>query len=328
MTNPDFPRQLDEIAAGFMRSQVLFTALRGNMFQHLQAPAALEDVATKLGWNAKGTRMLLDGLVALNLVGREEGRYVNLPVAAQCLVPGAPMDQTHILTHKGHGWETWSSLGEAVQLGDSVQRPRPERSPEQLRAFICGMADIARQSAQSVLEVFNVSRFSAVLDVGGGPGTYSLAFLKAHPPLRATIMDLVDVLPIAQEQAAAAGLADRVSFQAGDLTRDPLPEGHDLHFVSNIIHSYSVEENRDLVRRSHEALAPGGTLVIKDFLVEPDRTGPPWALMFALHMLIHTGKGDAYTTEEVKEWTDAAGFGPGELLDLTPNSRMWVVRKG
>lgn len=327
MTAPESARRLDDLATGFQDAQILFAALRAGIFERLQEPASVESIAGALGWSARGTRMLLDGLVALELVEKDGETYRNAAIAQTCLIPGQPGDQTSIIRHKSHGWDTWARLEEAVRTGTGIPKAEEERDPEQLRAFICGMGDIARQSAASILEVVDVTPYTHLLDIGGGPGTYSIAFLHANPSMRATIVDQPDVLPIAEQQARAAGLEGRIAFQAGDLTCDQFRLGVDLILVSNIIHSYSADVNRDLVKRCHEALAPGGMLIIKDFLVDADRSGPPFSLIFALHMLLHTEAGDTYTTEEVAAWTTDAGFAEGRLIDLTPQSRLWLVEK-
>ena len=328
MDTQDLLRDLDEITSGYQRSQILFSALNAGIFPLLEEPRTAQEVADALGgWSPRGVRMLLDSLVALELVSKTDGRYRNGAMASSCLVPGAPTDQTHIIKHKAFGWETWGKLQDAVRTGSPVQADRPEQSSEELRAFICGMADIAKHSARAMLEELDVSPYRRMLDVGGGPGTYAIAFLEANPDMQATVLDLPDVLPIGREHAASTTVADRLTFTAGDMTADSFGSGYDLILLSNIIHSYGSEMNRELVRKSYDALEPGGLLIIKDFLVSDDRTGPPFGLIFALNMLIHTEAGDTYTTAEVCHWTDAAGFGPGRLLDLTPQTRLWLAEK-
>ena len=325
MPNLDFARRLDDLATGFQHAQILFTALRAGVFEQLRQPVRAESLAAQLAWSARGTRMLLDGLVALQLLDKEDDAYCNAPIAEACLVAGAPADQTSILRHKANAWNTWSRLEEAVRTGASVAGD--DRNPDELRTFICGMGDIARQSAHAILQAVDLAPYAHVLDIGGGPGAYSIAFLNAHPRMRATIVDRPDVLPIAEQQARLAGLEERIAFQAGDLTCDPFRHGVDLILVSNIVHSYSFDQNRDLVKRCYEALANGGMLIIKDFFVEPNRSGPSYSLVFALHMLLHTEAGDSYSTHDVAEWTTEAGFPPGKLVDLTPQSRLWLVTK-
>jgi ubiquinone/menaquinone biosynthesis C-methylase UbiE len=325
--NPELTRALDAITSGYQHSQILFSAVRGGVFALLVPTATAKSVAAALQWDPRGTRMLLDGLVALGLLYKHGDLYANSETASLCLIPGAPLDQTHIIAHKAGGWNAWARLGEAVASGASPLGSRPDRSPGELRAFILGMDDIGRSSAQSILEHYDMSSHNSMLDVGGGPGSYSLAFAQANPRLRVTVFDLPQVLEITREQIAKTGLSDRVGTCPGDMTEDPLPGGHDFVLLSNIIHSFGPEANRAIIRKCFDALLPGGTLMVKDFLVADDRSGPPFGLVFALHMLVHTEEGDCYTSAEVAEWTTEAGFNEGHLVDITPQSRLWVVTR-
>ena len=116
----------------------------------------------------------------------------------------------------------------------------------------------ASERAPQVVRAVDPSSVRRMLDVGGGSGAYSIAFAKANPKLRARIVDLAAVAPIAQGHIDEAGVADRVSIRTGDLRSDALGEGYDLVFVSAICHMLSPEENRDLLRRCRAALEPGG----------------------------------------------------------------------
>jgi len=322
-----YTQHLEDLAAGFQRSQVLFTALREEIFSHLQDWIAAEELGRVLQWSPRGTRMLLDALVGLELVQKLEHRYRNAPVAQQCLVPGAPQDQRHILRHKANSWERWGKLDEAARVGAPPPSLSRERTPEGLRAFICGMADIARNSAEQMIDVLQLDQPMHLLDLGAGPGSYTIALLKRHPHMRATCVDLPEVLEITAEEVTRAGIAERVTLLPGDVTRDTFPPDFDVVLLSNMIHMLGPEENQDLIRRCHAAMIPGGKLVIKDFIVEDERTGPPFSLIFALHMLLSTTGGDVYTRSQVAEWTSEAGFEGGELLDLTPQTRLWVVQR-
>ena len=326
--------QLDQLAQGYQWSLILFRALDANLFFHTQDWKSPDQVGKATGWNERATRMMLDALATQGLLDKQKGAYRNSAVTTQCLLPGAPHDQTHILKHKSYGWNTWERLDEALRSGNAVMQEKTSRSEEELRAFICGMADIGRNSAQHILNVLQLDSYKKMLDVGAGPGTYSIAFCKAIPELHSTLFDLEEVLPIAREEVEAAGLADRIAFQVGDLTQDSLGSGYDLIFVSNIIHSYSEATNRDLVQRCYEALSSGGMLILKDFLVDPDGIEPAFSYLFALHMLVNTGDGDVYTTEQVATWTREAGFLEGTCHELIPKSnghnsptRLWCVTK-
>lgn len=328
MGTREYVNKLNIIARGYQHAQILFTGLRAGIFAQLEEPRTPEEVAARLAWDARGTRMLLDGLVAIGLIENAEGHYRNTPIASQCLIPGAPADQTHILTHSLNSYETWGNLAQAVRTGKSVYEERPDRLPEELRAFILGMADLTRHAAPEVLKAIDLSPYRRLLDVGTGPGAFSIAFLRAHPALHATLFDFPQVIAIAREQIDRAGLLDRADFKTGDVTKDDFGNGYDIVFVSNIIHSFGPENNQMLVRKCFDALVPGGRLIIKDFLVDPNRTGPAFSLVFALNMLVNTGQGDTYTCEEVARWTSGAGFKPGRFVDLGFASRLWIAEKG
>ncbi len=319
--------KIDSLSLGFQHSQILFTALRAGVFPLLDTPRTAPEMAQLLGWSERGTRMLLNALAALELLTIQEGQYQNTETAANCLVSGAPGDQTHIAAHRAEGWAAWSRLAESVRTGGSVVPGAQVRNTEQLRAFICGMSDIARHSAQSILDVLDLSPYHRLLDLGAGPGSYSIAFLERHPEMWATLFDRPEVLDIAREEAGRASLEARMNFMPGDLLRDTLPPGHDLMLLSNILHSFGPDENESLVSRCYAAIEPGGLLIIKDFLLDNDSAGPAFGLLFALQMLLHTPNGDTYSAAQVAEWTSRAGFSAGELLSLTPHTRLWLVRK-
>jgi 3-hydroxy-5-methyl-1-naphthoate 3-O-methyltransferase len=322
----EYIRRLDALANGYQRAQILFTAVRGGLFACLSRPRSAEEVAETLGWAVRGTRMLLDGLVALDLVEKDDqSQYKNTEIAAQCLVPGAPMDQTHILEHKANAWDRWSHLPEAVRTGKPI--PSEPRTGEELRAFILGMQDIAQESARMLVSALDLSRYRFLLDVGAGSGAYTAAILDTVPALQAVAFDRPEVVPITQSCLASKGCLDRVRFVPGDLTRDSLGEGYDLILVSNVLHSFGEAVNRDLVRKCHEALVPGGLLILKDFLRDPGGRAPAYGLLFALHMLITTEEGGTYSLTDAARWTDAAGYLPGRCIELTPQSRLWLAEK-
>lgn len=341
----DLAAKLDAIAEGFIHAQILFTGVRSGVFQHLGEPRSASEVADALGWDERGARMLLDGLVGLEIIAKEDGRYRNTELSSRCLVPGGDAYQGHILEHRANGWEAWGRLIEAVASGGPVEdlgKPMPQQGREfgepstgngedeedqRLRAFILGMDDTGRHSARDMLKLVDVSACEHMLDIGGGPGSYSIAFLEANPRMRATLIDRPKVIEIAREQAAKEGLEDRFEFVAGDLLTDDFGRGYDLVLLSNIVHMLGPEDNEALVRRCADAMESGGLLIIKDFIVDDGRTGPAANLFFALHMLVHTQGGDTYTESEVMGWTRGAGLEDAGMKSLTPRTKLWLAQK-
>jgi ubiquinone/menaquinone biosynthesis C-methylase UbiE len=149
---------------------------------------------------------------------------------------------------------------------------------------------------------------TALLDVGGASGTYTEAFLRACPEMRATIFDLPPVIEIARKRLAPTGLLERITLVAGNFYEDPLPGGHDLVLLSAIIHQNSAEQNVALYRKCFDALEPGGRIAIRDHVLSPDRTQPRSGALFAINMLVGTPGGGCYTFEEIREGLQNAGF--------------------
>jgi SAM-dependent methyltransferase len=122
------------------------------------------------------------------------------------------------------------------------------------------------------------------------------------------VLDQPDVLPLATRYAAEAGVADRVAVRSADLETDEFGADHDLARLSAICHMYGPGENADLIRRAARALAPGGRVIVHDFILDADRTTPPAGALFALNMLVNTRTGANYTEAEYFGWMRAAGL--------------------
>jgi SAM-dependent methyltransferase len=250
----------------------------------------------------------MNALCAVGLLEKGGGRFANTPPAARCLVQGKA-DYLANLLHTAHLWDTWGTLTEAVRRGRPVMgHPPKARDAVWVRAFIAAMHWRACRNAPEVVAALDLSGVSRVLDVGGGSGAYAMAFARARGDLRAVVFDLPGVVPLAEEYIREGGLTDRVRTRAGDFEVDALGDGFDLVFLSAILHGNGPARNRALLQKSAAALAPGGRLVVQDFIMDEDRTAPAGGALFALNMLVGTDGGDTYTESEVREWMEAAGL--------------------
>jgi predicted O-methyltransferase YrrM len=166
-----------------------------------------------------------------------------------------------------------------------------------------------------------------MLDLGGGSGAYSVAFARANPDLRAEILDLAAVVPIARGHIERAGLAESVTARAGDLGAASYGEGFDLVFISAICHMLGPEENRAMLRKSFQALAPGGRVVIQDFILEREKTAPRNAALFALNMLVGTEQGSSYSADEYADWLRETGFTEIRRVRLPGPTGLMIARR-
>lgn len=327
MSESDLER-IEAISGGYRASQILLTASRLGVFEAIGTDGGTaEGLAARLDSSPRGIRILLDALVALDLLEKAEGRYVNAPVAFRYLLPDASDSQTAKLHHAARLYEQWSRLDDAVRSGgpvpDTVVDPRLDGSRA---AFARAMQDTARASAVKTAEILDLSDCRSCLDIGGGPGLYAIEFARKNPELQVTLLDDEETLEVAGKNVKEAGLEERIHFHAGDAF-DGFPEGQfDLILLSNFIHIFGADENREVVERAAGHLSEDGRLVIKDFLVADDRTRPEWALLFAVNMLVNTEAGDCYSEEEVRDWFLEAGLEFEETLAITEKSFLIIGR--
>jgi (2Fe-2S) ferredoxin/SAM-dependent methyltransferase len=303
------PEDLNELIRGFQESRAMLTALELDLFTAVGDGAAAADVAARLSTDPRSTEMLLNALASLRLLVKREDVFHNSPAAARYFTAGSRDNARPGLLHTAHLWQGWSTLTDCVRAGTAVPRNEgASRSLDWTEDFIAAMHCNASERAPLVVRTVGTGNVRRMLDVGGGSGAYSIAFAQANSTLRADILDLDAVAPIARRHIQQAGVSGRVEVRTGDLHSSPLGEGYDLAFISAICHMLSPEENLDLLRRCLKALHPGGRVVIQDFILEPDKTSPRFAALFALNMLVGTRGGSSYSEPEYSSWLGAAGF--------------------
>jgi predicted O-methyltransferase YrrM len=299
------PDQLLQTIRGFQESRVILTALELDIFSATGNGAGTEEVARRIHADPRATGMLLNALTAMGLLTKRDGRFADTPVAARFLAAQGQNDvRAELLSTEL--WSFWSKLTDAVRAGTAVGYEA--RDEDWTEAFIAAMYRGAMERAGGVIGALGVSGVRRMLDVGGGSGGYSIAFAKANSELTADVLDLPTVIPYARRYCAAADVEDRVRVVGGDLSRGPFGAGYDLVFVSSVCHIFSESQNRELLQRCFEACAPGGRVAIHDYLLEPDKTAPKTAAMFALTMLVATAEGSNYSEAEYSSWLSSAGF--------------------
>ena len=319
------PDDLNQTLRAYMESRALLTGLELDVFTAVGHGATAAEIAERISTHPRATEMLLNALTAMGLLLKKDGIFSNSPPAARFFAEGSKDNARPGLIHIANIWHRWSNLTQCVRAGTAVgHQEMAMRGDDWTQPFIAAMHRNASERAPLVVQAAGPTVGERMLDVGGGSGAYSIAFAKAHEKLHVTLLDLPAVLPIAQGHIAAAGLSGRIETHAGDLRSDWLGEGFNLVLASAICHMLSPEENQDLLRRSFAALAPGGCLMIQDFILEPDKTAPRQAALFALNMLVGTPAGSTYSYQEYSEWLHKAGFKDVRPIRLPGPSSLMV----
>jgi len=305
--------ELLQLGRGFMESRILLTGAELDVFTRLANRAlSAQQLAGELAADLRGLTILLDALCGIGVLAKRDGKYRCEVELACYLAATSEASIVPMLRHSVAMWRRWSQLTDIVR---GTARPDAgPRSPEDQRAFIGAMDVVSRPLAAAIAVAIGPQGARALLDIGAGPGTYTLALLHAAPELRATVFDLPAVIEMARERFVSAGLAERVTFVAGDFYVDELPGGHDLVLLSAIIHQNSRAQNVELYRKVWRGLVPGGRLIVRDHVLMSDRTRPRAAAVFAVNMLVGTEGGNCYTFDEIREDLGTAGFEPVRLM--------------
>ncbi|MBV6340937.1 methyltransferase [Candidatus Magnetobacterium casense] len=290
---------LKDYMGAYRKSRVLFTATNLRVFDRLTEPTTAQEAARCLGTDERATTILLDALVSMALVTKDETRYVNSPLANQCLVSGSPLSQVDIISHNDNLWSNWSGLDDIVRTG------KPNRVAHDQSAFIMGMHNIASLKVRELFDVIDLGGVSSAIDIGGGPGTYAMEM--ARQGIAVTLFDRQETIDIAAEVIRGAGV-EGIRFLPGDFTTHSIGSGYDLAIISQVLHSSSVTQCRDLIKGTKDALNPNGKIVIHEFYIEDNMTQPFNSAMFSINMLVATEEGRCYTVTEMQGWLREAGF--------------------
>lgn len=319
---------ISEIAYAFQESRILLTAFELGIFTELgDLKRSSGDVSKALGTNPRATDRLMNALCAIGFLQKDGGLFSNAPHSASLLVAGKD-DFMSGLMHTVNMWNTWGTLTDAVRKGTSTAGKSPwGRDDKWVEAFIEAMHYRAVRQATEVVKLIDTANVRSLLDVGAGSGAYSMAFIKSNDRVRATLFDLPNVIALTKRYIERGGCLKRVEFVSGDYTKDDLMSGFDLVFLSQILHSNPLDQNARLIKKAANALNPGGKVVVQEFIVDEDRTSPPFAAMFSLNMLVATEEGDTYTENEVRGWMQKAGLSDIVRKDTDVGTALIIGKK-
>ena len=314
-----------EAVAAYRLPRIIFTALDLDLFSAVGGKAwTVPALAGRLRVSPRGLEILCRNLAAAGLLIKSGGCYRNSRLARRELNKKSPAYRWAYLDLLRNHWNDWSTLTRSVRRGKPVEDNDDPDEPAYRRRFTWAMHHRSLDVAPKIAAQVNLRGARTLLDLGGGPGTYALAFLKRNPALRATVGDRMPALVVAREIAATVPHGKRLSYLPVDFVKQPIPGRYDVIWFSNVLHIYSPEENRRLFRKMAASLAPGGRLLIQDaFLHDTNGLHPREASLFAVTMLLFTDQGDTYSVRDTTAWLKRAGFAKVRPVRMKKGTEDW-----
>ena len=287
MTQEDFTlgmktERMTDVALSFKKTGTMLAAIEMELFTHIAKGAGTaEEIGAAMGIEAEKADRLLTACKAMDLVREVDGRHVNMSDVERYLVKDSRTyfgDYLIYISRRDYAaWDNIAADLTTVPDGDG----RDERSylnafqdPENARKFTVAGYEASIGLGHKLAKEYDFSRFGPWLDIAGGSGCYAIAACERNADLRVTVMDQPNVVVIAQEFIAKHGLQDRIDTVVGNFLETPFPGGHDLASYITPLQGYMPDEIIAVLRRSLDALKPGGEMLIIDYMLEDDKTGP------------------------------------------------------
>ena len=217
-------------------------------------------------------------------------------------------------------WRFWNDLESSVrgEEGGWVYTPLGEPAARSHRDFILAMHNMAMAGrAAALADLVDLRGRRTLMDVGGGPGTYAMALCERWPDLRATVFDLPETIAIAREVIGRLGMTDRVGTLVGDWDKNEFGEGNDAVLLSNIMHGSASGAEMKLAKAAR-SLVPGGLLIIQEFLLNAEKTGPLIPALFNVMV-------GAFSEPELTARVAAAGFTDIRVLPMPATAGTTLV---
>jgi O-methyltransferase domain/Dimerisation domain len=327
------PERIYQMTWGYAAPLILESAIRHRVFDVLDSgPKSLRQVSEETGASERGLAAIMNVLVGFEFLNKDGEEYALGPESAAFLVSTKPSFQGGLLRHVSEQLiPKWLHLNEIVATGAPARAVNQESvGAEFFEQFVNDIVPMSYASACDLGQYLRLELMDgpvSVLDLAAGSGVWGIALAQSAGNVRVHAVDWPGVISVTRKNAERFGFADRFTYAEGDLQQADFGTGHHVATLGHILHSEGEARSRSLIKKTFDALAPGGTISIAEFLVNPDRTGPMNGLIFAVNMLVNTDEGGTYSFEEIASWLSEAGFVDARTLNSHGPSPLVLANK-
>lgn len=319
--HPPDPGNIMRLSTAYWNAQTLLTANRMGIFDALaDGPASAEELAEKLGVDSRGLQLFLNACVGLELCEKSGERFSNSRAAQAFLVSASPASMKNALAYTDDLYAAWGRLEECLRNGKPVHAAETYlgEDDKQTRHFVHGMHDRAMSIGRALPDVLDLGGRKRMLDVGGGPGTFSALLTERYDGLQSDVLELPGIAAVAEEILHASGADKRVRLLRGDYHSSDFGDGYDVVLMSGMFHRESADSCRKLIGKAHQCLEPGGLIVVIDVFTDDGGTTPAFAALFGLNMMLSAPDGGIHADADVERWMRDAGFSATQRKPFPP----------
>jgi 2-polyprenyl-3-methyl-5-hydroxy-6-metoxy-1,4-benzoquinol methylase len=299
------PEPIVETQIALVSARAIMAGAELGIFSSLdEKPLSAAQIASACRLDTRATEALLGALVSGRYLQYRAELYHLTAKSRKWLTSKKGWSLFHYMPHVRDVWRMLESIEQFMRDGKGLEIHDAGLSEDEWSRYQQAMRSLSAEAAHEVAQRLPVEPgASRMLDIGGSHGFYSVALCRRHPQLSATILDLSAAIAHAARILEAEGMGDRVRHQAGNALTDDLGENlYDLILISNLVHHFTDQQNRDLSVRAARAVKPGGALAIQELIrpVSPnsgDQVGQVLNLFFAL-----TSTSGTWSVAEIQAW--------------------------
>ncbi|MCP4213781.1 MAG: methyltransferase domain-containing protein [bacterium] len=301
--------KLLKLSGTFWETCVLQTSVKLDIFTVLgDTPLTCRELSERIAVPVDGLERLLNALTGMKLLIKTKDNFGNTKESRDLLSRDSENYTGFLIRHHQNLAKTWSRLDEALISGKPFRPNAEALTTDQTESFLMGMHNGATLNAPLLIDSVPLAQSRRLLDLGGGPGTFSIHFCKRFPQLKASIFDLPTSRTFAQKNIDKNELTERIDFLPGNFNTSPIPGKYDTAWLSHVLHGEGDGNCRNMIKKTADALEPGGTIIIHEFILENNRVEPFFPALFSLNMFLHTAQGRSYTIAELTSMLEDGGF--------------------
>ena len=314
--------RLQNMSRAFIESASMFAAIDLELFTAVQqGNNTVEKFAKHANVSNVNAERLMTMCATAGLIDWVDDHYENADDVQRFLVKGEKSYAGPWLTFTRPGWKNWGKLTEKLQNPEAatVIGSYETMTVDYARTYHEATSSIGFGAGRRFVKHVDLSKRKKMMDLGGGSGAYSIVAAQNNPQLSAVVFDLPPVVEVTKDFIEKNGVADRVSTQGGDFTKNDFPKNCDVAVMASNLPQYNREIINQVIQKAFDVLLPGGEMHLIGEMLDDDRKGPMDAAIWGLMEVMSNSTGLAHSQADCVSYFEAAGFESIKVHEFIPD---------